>query len=418
MRYSMAATDFAAYVAQFQQFPRLGLERMERLCALLGDPQERLRVIHVAGTNGKGSVSAFIDAALRAAGLRAGLFSSPELERVNERIAVDGQEIGTAELVALLEEIRPAVEEATRELGDAPSRFEITTAAAFLHFVKQGCDYAVLETGMGGRLDSTNVCARPLVTVITPVALDHQAYLGDTLARIAGEKAGIIKPRVPVVCAPQPPEAMAVIEAVCEEKGCKLIRTRAEDIEFLGPDGFFERISYGDARDARLGLAGAHQAVNAAVALDALGLLPDVPPEAMQRGLNTVRHRGRMEVFRQAPLLLFDGAHNPAGAEALAQSLARYRPGARFAIAMAAMEDKDVAGMVRALEPVASRFLALKADNPRALDAKALAGRIAAAGADAAPSTLDAVLSLEEDTVVCGSLYFYAAFVKSVQARL
>jgi len=254
--------------------------------------------------------------------------------------------------------------------------------------------------------------------VITPVALDHQAYLGDTLVRIAGEKAGIIKPDVPVVCAPQPPEAMAVIEAASEDKGCRLIRTRMEDIEYLGPDGFFERISYGDVRDVRLGLAGAHQAVNAAVALDALGLLPDVPVEARARGLNTVRHRGRMEMFREAPLLLFDGAHNPAGAEALAQSLARYRPDARFTIAMAAMEDKDVEGMVCVLEPAASRFLALKADNPRALNAQTLAGRIAAAGADAAPSTLDAVLSLDEDTVVCGSLYLYAAFVKSVQGRL
>ncbi|MFZ5974941.1 MAG: bifunctional folylpolyglutamate synthase/dihydrofolate synthase [Bacillota bacterium] len=413
--------DFVSYISEFQQFPRLGLERMKYLMELLGNPQDGLRVIHVAGTNGKGSLCAYLDAVLTAAGYRVGKYSSPELERVNERITVSGKEIETGELEALIRDIKPAVDEVCDRLDDAPSRFEISTAAAFLHFARQKCDFAVLETGMGGRLDATNICKKPLVSVIMPVAPDHQVHLGDTVGMIAGEKAGIIKPGVPVVCAPQTQEALKVIERVCREKGSPLHVTDAEGVFSRGTDGFHERIAYKGWMDVRVGLPGWHQAVNAAVALDVVQVLRyhgmPVPDGAVLQGIGGAQHKGRMEIFRQSPLLLFDGAHNTDGACALACSLERYCPGRKMTVAMAVMRDKDIDGMLHALRGVAKRFIALEVpDNPRALEAQALLVYMRATGIESVPGqTMEQVVSLQEDTVVCGSLYLYASFKRCMQ---
>ena len=419
--------DFAAYLGEFQRFPRLGLERMLRLARLLGDPQDGLNVVHVAGTNGKGSLCAYLDAALAEAGYRVGKFVSPELERVNERIVVAGEEIGTAKLNALAERIAPAAGEVRRILGETPSRFEISAAAALLHFAASGCDVVLLETGLGGRLDATNICKKPLLTAIMPVALDHTEHLGHTLGRIAAEKAGIVKDGVPVVSAPQPREALEVVRAACEEKRCYLTLTDEKAIRSRGHEGFNERIDYRHWKGIRAGLSGWHQAVNAAVALDALDVLRKdcgvpVPDAAVYRGIAKARHRGRMEVFGEEPILLFDGAHNVEGARALAFSLERYRPGRKMTVVMALMRDKDATGMVRALQPAAERFVALRVPgNPRAMEAEELLSHMLETGVPAvAAKTVEEGMALAggSDAVVCGSLYLYAAFRRWAKSTL
>ena len=419
--------DFAAYLGEFQRFPRLGLERMSALARLLGDPQDGLRVVHVAGTNGKGSLCAYLDAVLGEAGYRVGKFVSPELLRVNERITVSGREIGTEELNALAEKIAPAADAVRLKLGEAPSRFEVSAAAALLHFQASGCDVVLLETGLGGRLDATNICKKPLLTVIMPVAPDHQEHLGHSIKQIAAEKAGIIKDGVPVVCAPQPREALEVVEAVCEEKRCRLTLTDEKAIRSRGYEGFNERFEYRNWKGVLAGLSGWHQAVNAAAALDALEVLRrdsgiPVPDGAVVRGIGKARHRGRMEVFRKDPLLLFDGAHNVQCAKALAYSLARYCPGRKMTVVMALMRDKDAIGMVGALRDVARRFVALSVPgNPRAMEAEELLSHMLGAGCEAVSAeTVEEGMALTggSDTVVCGSLYLYAAFKRWADGAL
>lgn len=417
---------FLDYIGEFQQFPRLGLERTRYLARILGAPQDGLNVIHVAGTNGKGSLCAYLDAILREAGYRVGKYISPELQRVNERITVSGDEIGTGELEALADEIKPAVDRVREDLGDEPSRFEISTMAALVHFVRRKCDIVLLETGMGGRLDATNICKKPLISVIMPVALDHQEHLGNTLRQIAWEKAGIIKQNVPVVCAPQTREALDVIRAVCKEKGSVLFVTDEKEIVSRGTEGFHERIAYKGWNDVCVGLPGWHQAANAAAALDVIGALREicgveVADEAVLKGIAATQNRGRMEVFRERPLLLFDGAHNPAGARALGFNLKRYRPGQKFTIAMAVMRDKDVDGMLEALAGVARRFVALYVPgNPRALEAQALLMRMMRTGIESVcATTMEQGMGFASgDTAVCGSLYLYAPFKEWARTAL
>jgi dihydrofolate synthase/folylpolyglutamate synthase len=306
---------------------KLGLENTVRLCEAMGHPESAFRVIHVAGTNGKGSVCAMLDVCLRAQGVRCGLFTSPHLIRFNERIRVNGEKIPDAAIDAGLERIRRLSE------GLAPTFFEISTVLAFDYFASSGCDWVVLETGMGGRLDATNVVT-PVVSVLTPIAMDHAEWLGDTIEAIASEKAGIIKPGVPVVTSPQEPGVRRVF---------------AERAEAVGaPLRVVDRASFGGP----VGLAGSHQRMNAALALEALAVAGR-PSDGS--ALAAVSWPGRFQ--RVGDRLVVDGAHNPHASERLVTTWREEFGDARTEVIFGALADKDAAGMIAALEPIAERFV-------------------------------------------------------------
>jgi dihydrofolate synthase/folylpolyglutamate synthase len=342
----------------------LKLDRMRALLRLVGDPQKRLRIVHVAGTKGKGSTSAMLEAVLRQAGYSVGLFTSPHLEEVTERIQVNRQNITREELIARLEEIRPAVEALERSISNrAPTFFEVGTALGFLHFLYRRVDFVVLEVGLGGRLDSTNVCS-PLVSVITEISFDHMAQLGDTLKEIAREKAGIIKPRRPVVTTATEPEAIAEIEQIASERASPLLK--------LGRD-----FQVDPTRE--LNLRGAHQAINAAGVVATVGLLRKrgipIPDSAIDAGLSAVHWPARMEVMRERPLVILDCAHNVASISALIATLRHLFPQyPRRRLIFAISNDKQFEPILKMLAPHFDHFyLTRYGNNPRCVPPEQLA---------------------------------------------
>jgi len=376
----------------------LTLDRMRGLLRLLGDPHEGLRIVHVAGSKGKGSTSAMLASVLGRAGYRTGLFTSPHLSRIEERIQVDGQPVTAEELTALLADVRAVVEGA----GLRPTFFEIATALGFLHFRRRRCDAAVVEVGLGGRLDSTNVC-RPAVAIITSISFDHTQVLGNRLASIAREKAGIVKPGRPVVSGATAPEARQVIEQVCRERGAPL-RQLGVDFSYRYEPG---RETAGESIPARvqflappprrrgwpvmeLGLLGEHQAANAAVAIACVEELRGqgwhIPDAAVAAGLAGVRWPARLEVVQRRPLVVLDCAHNRASAAALVDALAASFPPAgprgphRYLI-FAGSADKDLVGMFEVLAPhFRHAFLTRYANSPRAVPPEQLADLLGRVG--------------------------------------
>lgn len=346
------------------------LDRMRALMALLGNPQEKYPTLHVAGTKGKGSTSALMAAALTAAGYRTGLYTSPHLQDYCERIQIDGQPVSHAGLVELVEQVKPAVARIPRL-----TTFEITTALAFLYFAQQEVDAAVVEVGLGGRLDATNVIV-PRVSVITSLSYDHMAVLGNTLTLIAGEKAGIIKPGVPVVSAPQAAEALAVIERTAQERGCALTLI-GRDVSFEAGEHSLDGQSFtlsdaaGRQGAFRIPLLGRHQVVNAATAwtaLHAAGLGLD--DDAIRRGFAAVRWPCRFQIVRREPPVVLDSAHNTDSFEKLAQTLDDYFPNRPVTLIFGSSEDKDLGGMLAALGRRLALVIATRADHPRALAAE------------------------------------------------
>jgi dihydrofolate synthase/folylpolyglutamate synthase len=371
----------------------LKLDHMRALLARLGDPHRRLRILHVAGSKGKGSTAALLASILRRAGYRTGLFTSPHLSHVEERFQVDGQAISTAELTTLLNEVRWASERASA--SPVPyTFFEVATAVGFLHFVRRRADVAVVEVGLGGRLDSTNVC-RPLVSAITSISYDHTNVLGDRLASIAQEKAGIIKPGIPAISGATVPEARAVIERVCRQRRAPL-RQLGADFHYRYTPGHVtatqarrSRVSVTTARRAwpefELNLLGDHQAANAAVAIACIEQLQaegwHLPDSAVATGLAEVSWPARLEVIARQPLLVLDCAHNVASARALVQTLQASFPPARRLLVFAGSSDKDLAGMFRVLAPHFSQaFLTRFTANPRSVAPERLAELLRAAG--------------------------------------
>lgn len=366
---------------------QLKLARMRELAARLGQPDAKLKIVHVAGTKGKGSTSAMIAAMLTVAGYRTGVFSSPHLERIEERFAVDGEPCSAAEFAALVEQVRPVVEAMDAEAATngephgGATYFEITTAMALMHFVERKVDAAVLEVGLGGRLDSTNICL-PMVSVITSIGFDHMEQLGHTLAAIAGEKAGIIKPGVPVVNGVTEAEPREIIEHIAAERGCTLIQA-GRDFRHRYQAGRidFEFAVAGEElclEDVPLAMRGAHQAMNAAVALATIAELRrqgwNVSLDAMRRGLVAAKLQGRVEFLPGEPDVVIDTAHNPASAKALAAALAEIAVVGRRTLILAASRDKDVAGIVRELVPHFDRMVVTEyKKNPRAVPACDLA---------------------------------------------
>ena len=379
---------------------KLGLDRIRAVLAALGNPQEAYRVVHVAGTNGKGSTCAMIAAGLRAAGVRTGLFTSPHLVEPTERIQIDGIPVTKAQFSRAFDVVHQTAEKlvVSQEIDEHPSYFETVAAMAFWLFRELSVHTAVVEVGLGGRLDATNV-VEPVLTVITPIDLDHQMFLGDTIAAIAGEKAGILKRGVPAIIARQRPEAEAVLEAKAAELGIPL--RRAADFEIRD----FEI----DARGSRFSgiecpLAGEHQvnnAVAAALALETLGVAP--------AGIAETRWPGRLEHISPNPDIILDGAHNPAGARALAEYLEKYYPHRRLWMIFGAMRDKAVDEMGAILFPLADELILTAADSPRSLPPEELA---ALAGRGRTQPNIVAALELvardaaaEDVIVITGSLF-------------
>jgi dihydrofolate synthase/folylpolyglutamate synthase len=388
---------------------KFGLENTFKLAALAGNPQDRLRFIHVAGTNGKGSTCAMLESIYRAAGLRVGLFTSPHLISFRERIQVNRQLIPEVAVVRLVGELQPLLEQFPT--GHHPTFFEVVTVMALKFFAEQKCDLVIWETGLGGRLDATNI-VMPLTAVITNIALDHQQWLGDTIEKIAAEKAGIIKPGVPVITAADEPEALAVIEKTARGKNAPLIKVAQAS-----------RL-HAAAGTAALSLMGDHQQLNGALAAATVKTLQNKIPvnEAVVRtGLETVNWPGRLQLVTRpsGQKILLDGAHNVAGAKVLRQALEKYFGGTRRLLILGVLQDKDWRHICETLAPLAVRISTVSVSSERTADARELAAACRAVNSTAEIVACDSLrealgkIASDDFVVVTGSLYLVGEALES-----
>ena len=387
---------------------KLGLANSFKLAALAGNPQNRLRFIHVAGTNGKGSTCAILERIYRAAGLRVGLFTSPHLVSFRERIQVNRRLVPENEVVRLVAEMQPLLKQFPAD--HHPTFFEVVTVMALKYFAAQQCDLVIWETGLGGRLDSTNI-VMPLASVITNIAFDHQQWLGDTLEKIAAEKAGIIKPGVSVITAADEPEALKVIEEVAKKQNAPLIKVGPAASPPPSQNGKSETVPV-----PALSLIGDHQKINAALALAAVGTLQDKIPvsaAAIRGGLAVVDWPGRLQLIQKpnGRKILLDGAHNVAGATALREALEKNFPAAGCVLVLGALRDKDWRQICEVLAPLATRIFTVPVASERTAEAGELAaacGLANPAAAIFACASLSEALNQSADApfiVVTGSLY-------------
>jgi len=358
------------------------LDRMRHMLSHFGDPHLSLRCLHIAGTKGKGSTAALAASILTASGRRTGLYTSPHLMSFRERIRIDGEVIPEAEVVTLAEQIQPVIESVRTSDTGPPSFFEAYTLMAFLYFARRQVDVAVLEVGLGGRLDATNVVT-PLTCGLTRIGLDHTQELGDTLAQIAWEKAGIIKPGVSVVSAPQPPEVLEVLQDVCLERGAQLIVVGGEsglEASVTQADHLHQVMTIRGRRgtypDLECPLLGAHQAENATVAVGMVELLArhgiEIGDDAIRAGIESVRWPGRFQIVGRNPYVILDGAHDDVGAAALAATLESLFPGRRIMLVLGIHKDKQAEEIIAPLAPLVDRVVVTASSSPRALDAREL----------------------------------------------
>lgn len=399
-----------------------GLARMQNLCDHLGNPEKELQCIHIAGTNGKGSLAAMTSSILTAAGYKTGLTISPYVVDFRERFQIDGEMIPPRTLANLTEKVLDAIDAIEAEGGEKPVEFEAVTALAFLWFAREKCDLVVLETGLGGRCDATNVVPHKLVAAITKIGYDHMEVLGDTLDKIAAEKAGIIKEGTVVVNYPdQPAEAMGPILTAAAEAHTSIITPDKDDLTLLRGKRLENRIDYGGYR-AALGLPGTHQANHAAMAVEiALALWRefgyDISDDAILQGLADARMPARIEVLRRHPLLLLDGCHNPDGTKMLAATLTRADFEENLVGVLGVLADKDYKDMLSDLAPCFAKIYTVTPNCPRALSAEELQKEARFhTDAEAADSVGDAIRKAVDyadennlaGVVVCGSLYLAA----------
>ena len=399
-----------------------GLARMQNLCDHLGNPEKELQCIHIAGTNGKGSLAAMTSSILTAAGYKTGLTISPYVVDFRERFQIDGEMIPPRTLANLTEKVLDAIDAIEAEGGEKPVEFEAVTALAFLWFAREKCDLVVLETGLGGRCDATNVVPHKLVAAITKIGYDHMEVLGDTLDKIAAEKAGIIKEGTVVVNYPdQPAEAMGPILTAAAEEHTSIITPDKDDLTLLRGKRLENRIDYGGYR-AALGLPGTHQANHAAMAVEiALALWRefgyDISDDAILQGLADARMPARIEVLRRHPLLLLDGCHNPDGAKMLAATLTRADFEENLVGVLGVLADKDYKDMLSDLAPCFAKVYTVTPNCPRALSAEELQKEARFhTDAEAADSVANAIRKAVDyadennlaGVVVCGSLYLAA----------
>jgi dihydrofolate synthase / folylpolyglutamate synthase len=391
----MTYSEAIKFLYSLQLFgSKLGLENTRRLSELAGNPHERLRFIHVAGTNGKGSVCAMLESIYRAAGLRVGLFTSPHLISFRERIQIDRQLVREAEVITEVSAMKKLLSEFPKDAH--PTFFEVVTIMALRLFAAKQCDLVIWETGLGGRLDATNIVT-PLASVITNVALDHEKWLGQSIEQIAAEKAGIIKPAVPVVTAAQEPALSSISKAArANNSPLQVVSEPLKDIE--------------------LPLLGDHQRLNAALAVETVrGLHGHIPisEAAIRKGLTTVSWPGRLQVIkRNDQAILLDGAHNPAGAQALRDAINKYFPGVPRTLILGVMRDKDSAAICNILAPLADRIVACRVSSERTADPGRLAEFCRAANPNAQITTaasIEAALQSTADdpfVIITGSLHF------------
>ena len=371
-----------AYIRDAEQYAggALDLTNIKEIMKRLGNPQDQLKYVHVAGTNGKGSVIAYLYTTLTNAGYHVGRYISPSVYSYREKIEGEGKPISREQFAKHTTRVAAVIEEMTAEGLAHPTPFEIETAVAFLFFAEEKCDPVILEVGMGGITDATNLITTTELAVLVPISMDHQAFLGNTLAEIAQKKAGIIKPGCSVVTVGQQPETMEVIRNVCQEKGADLTETDLNSIKALKEDFAGQILEYRE-ETYKISLAGSYQTENAALALDALEVLNHkgypTTVEQRKKGLEETKWNGRLTIIHRDPLFIVDGAHNPAAADMLEDSVRKYFKGRKMYFIMGVFRDKDYSYIIRKLCPYAEQIVTIETpDNPRALPAEELAEAI------------------------------------------
>ncbi len=405
-------------------FCKPGLERTRELCERLGNPQDKLKFIHVAGTNGKGSFSAMLDSVLRSAGYRVGLYTSPYIKEFNERMRIDGKNIDNDVLVDVTSRVKPIAD----RMADKPTEFELITAIAFQYFYESGCDVVVLEAGMGGRLDSTNIIKNPALSVITGIALDHTDFLGDTVEKIATEKAGIIKDTAPVLYGGEDEAAREVIRGVASMRGSEFYDVDYREIENLTStlDGTcFDFLEY---KDVKINMLGLYQSRNAAEVISAVKILRgrgfDISNEALYRGLSDARWPARFEIIEKNPLIIFDGAHNPQGILSAVESIKHYFGDKKIYVLTGVLSDKDYRFIAEKLSEVADAAFTITPDNKRALSSEEYAKTLSGFGVPAFPfpDIKSALAKAKAEARKCGkaliclgSLYTYVDIIREIE---
>ena len=395
---------------------RPGLERTEMLLQMMGNPQNNTRFIHVAGTNGKGSVCSMLSSVLKEAGYKTGLYTSPFVRYFNERMAIDGEMISNEELSEITEYVKQFAE----KMEDLPTEFELITAIALEYFSRNKCDVVVLETGMGGRLDSTNIVTTTVLSVITGIAFDHTAFLGNTIGEIAAEKAGIIKDGRPVVFGGKSSEAYEVIERIAKSKNSRFYtasETELENIEFSLYGCSFDISEY---KKLFVSLVGDYQPSNIATALKCIDILKNegynITEDTLREGLKKVYWPARFEIINKDPLMIYDGAHNPEGLRGCVDSVKRFFKDQKVNIISGVMKDKNVDEMLPTVSEIANEVFTVIPDNPRSMDSKTYAEYYNKYGIKATAfdtieegvrAALEASKAQNRPLVALGTLYMY-----------
>ncbi|MEY8365645.1 folylpolyglutamate synthase/dihydrofolate synthase family protein [Anaerovoracaceae bacterium 41-7] len=414
--------DAISKISEFQKFGWvLGLERMNVLLEKLGNPHEDLKVLHVAGTNGKGSVCRYLYEILQAAGYRCGLFTSPFLEVFNERIEFDGSFISDADLQRCSDVVLAMTEEMVAEGHESPTEFEVITAVAFLYFKEKNTDFVVLEVGLGGRGDSTNVVKRPLCSIITSISLDHTDRLGETIEEIAAEKAGIIKEGCPVITGVENEEAMWVLKHKAIEKHTPIFDALQSPFEILEETVEGTRVRaevLKETYEFTISMVGRHQVQNALTALTAIALLNKrgdftVTDEQIAEGFKRAKQIGRFEIMEKEPFVILDGAHNPGGAKALKETVLRHFKDKKILMVTGILADKEVEEVLDSFMDITKDFIATEPDNPRKLPAEELTEKMQKRGghvhcfskAEEAVSCAQGLYEAYDVILFTGSLY-------------
>ncbi|MEG2984162.1 MAG: folylpolyglutamate synthase/dihydrofolate synthase family protein [Peptostreptococcaceae bacterium] len=401
---------------------RLGLDNIKKLLELLDNPQDKLKIIHIAGTNGKGSTCSFISTILKEGGYKVGLYTSPFLETFTERIRVNGDNIPEDEVGNIVSLIKEKIEVMVNEGYSYPTEFEIVTAMAFYYFYKENVDFVALEVGLGGRYDATNVIEKPIVSVITSISMDHIGVLGDTLGKIAFEKGGIIKENCTTIVYPQKYEAGQVIKNICKENRSKYIECNFNDINIKQSNINLQRydciINKKEYKDLEIKLIGDHQVKNSVLALNVIDYINDnlglnISEECIRKGLAQTSWPGRIEKIKENPMFIIDGAHNEEGAESLAKAMDKYFKDKNKVLIIGMLEDKDISSVLDILIPRFNKVITTTPDNPRSIDADKLKKKIEEYNIDviSKPKINEAVEyalqnTKKEDVIIsAGSLY-------------
>ncbi len=403
--------------SNFWKGSALGLGRTQELLAKMGNPEKKLKFVHIAGTNGKGSTAAMTASILQKAGYTVGLYTSPYIYRFHERMQVNGEEISDEDLIAVTEYVRPFAQ----SMAVPPTEFELVCAIAFEYFLRKGCDIVVLEVGMGGAMDATNVIETPEVAVITSIGLDHTEYLGNTLEEIAETKAGIFKEKGHAVIYRARESVEAVFERICAEKHNRLQKADFDSIVLHSHSLEGQVFDCGSRKNLQLPLLGEHQLKNASVVLSIIDCLKEqgwcISEENIRTGLRDTRWPGRFDIVGRDPLFIIDGGHNPQCFETIIRNIQDYLPGRKIIALTGVLADKDYADMYKPVMPFVQEFVCITPPNPRKLDSDKLAAFLTAAGAKATPcDTMEAGVRLALDlagkdgVVLCfGSLYTIGA---------